>query len=915
MTGSFDPYQSWFQIPAAEQPPNHYRLLGLKNYESDLAKIDQAVNQRVQFLQDVAGQNPEASQKLLNEIASARLCLLDRETKQLYDANLKMSGRQSPLPSPHEKSVAPDPNSSRGASSIAPAEPAAKSRSKSPESTAQPKPNNRPQKSGIPIAYLIGIGLLVVAITGGAIGTIIMLNQSGKDPIAEADDNGSKTDGNSEGQTPEKNRQDTRTKKKSSAAKKSVVPTKSTKDSNTAPKKKGVSKSTKTKEEKKATDRPSGSKRGDPKTTSNSGDGKKKSTKDKPKDVRPAKPASQPVSRKWEQVIPMNGLIVWLDANDARLPLGPVKTWPNRYTIQENVFARAPEDRERPLPSKSLPVKKQNSINGLPTVHFDGQDEKGGFLVLGDLSKHFPKAATVFCVARPKDQRYNFYVTGPLDGAFRHANTGRVSMFAKTSRILIRKFPDPKTHCFVVECLPSSQNIWIDGEQIVSGAQVDFDPGTFHRIGCPANFDTAAANWKSYWRRQFLQGEIAEILVYNRKLSVTQRQHVENYLHHKWNAGKKYGPPPTPEQFGWVNIRKVQVDVLDRSGKKSVTSSAKQSLTRIIQTNNANRNSQEIIQIRCPFTWDKLSALQLALPVESGKKSQSCAIYQLEAFVVPKGKPLSDATAKKLNFSEAFSPVADVQFAIDDKPRPWLIPSGEKSVASVFFFDAPVVAPKEDAEFVLKIRQKGLTDFRILLTGNPARDELVRNIRRASGEKLDTKLAPDVFALNFGGETMNDGIMNWDKPVPFKKGANTHGYVGGRKRNFKGEYWRTCHEDIEAIRATVKNRRYDLRFVFADPIGRRGSRQFSFSIEGMRVPDFDIKDQISKKLTNARVPFNTEDKQIFGVANVYGEDYIIVDIKNVLVEDGQLDVEFHKGKGSTIISGFAASPSATRKKR
>ena len=31
----FDPYRKWLGIPPKDQPPNHYRLLGLELFETD----------------------------------------------------------------------------------------------------------------------------------------------------------------------------------------------------------------------------------------------------------------------------------------------------------------------------------------------------------------------------------------------------------------------------------------------------------------------------------------------------------------------------------------------------------------------------------------------------------------------------------------------------------------------------------------------------------------------------------------------------------------------------------------------------------------------------------------------------------------------------------------------------------------
>ncbi len=88
----FDPYHKWLGIPAAEQPVNHYRLLGLTLFESDPDVIDAATDQRVAFLRQCAtGEHVAESQKLLNEVAAARLCLLNAQKKRDYDERLRES--------------------------------------------------------------------------------------------------------------------------------------------------------------------------------------------------------------------------------------------------------------------------------------------------------------------------------------------------------------------------------------------------------------------------------------------------------------------------------------------------------------------------------------------------------------------------------------------------------------------------------------------------------------------------------------------------------------------------------------------------------------------------------------------------------------------------------------------------------
>jgi hypothetical protein len=90
MASGFDPYYKWLAIPPEEQPPNYYRLLGLRHFESDPEVIEAASDQRMAFLRTFqAGQYSALSQKLLNEVAGAKVCLLSPEKRAGYDAALR----------------------------------------------------------------------------------------------------------------------------------------------------------------------------------------------------------------------------------------------------------------------------------------------------------------------------------------------------------------------------------------------------------------------------------------------------------------------------------------------------------------------------------------------------------------------------------------------------------------------------------------------------------------------------------------------------------------------------------------------------------------------------------------------------------------------------------------------------------
>jgi hypothetical protein len=90
MGQAFDPYYNWLGIPEADQPPNYYRLLGLAPLEANPTVIEHAADRVMIHLRTfAAGPHGKDSQRLLNEVATARVCLLDAVRKGRYDADLQ----------------------------------------------------------------------------------------------------------------------------------------------------------------------------------------------------------------------------------------------------------------------------------------------------------------------------------------------------------------------------------------------------------------------------------------------------------------------------------------------------------------------------------------------------------------------------------------------------------------------------------------------------------------------------------------------------------------------------------------------------------------------------------------------------------------------------------------------------------
>jgi pSer/pThr/pTyr-binding forkhead associated (FHA) protein len=86
----YDALHLWLGIPPEEQPPSHYRLLGIRDFESNLEVIRNAADRQTVAVKRL-GVNAfqEIGQDLLNQITDAKLCLLKPDRKEVYDRDLK----------------------------------------------------------------------------------------------------------------------------------------------------------------------------------------------------------------------------------------------------------------------------------------------------------------------------------------------------------------------------------------------------------------------------------------------------------------------------------------------------------------------------------------------------------------------------------------------------------------------------------------------------------------------------------------------------------------------------------------------------------------------------------------------------------------------------------------------------------
>ncbi len=91
---TFDPYHKWLAIPPEDQPADYYRLLGVVRFETDPDVIGTAADLRMSFIQQLSnGPHRAESQRILNELAQARICLLDADRRRDYDLRLTSESR------------------------------------------------------------------------------------------------------------------------------------------------------------------------------------------------------------------------------------------------------------------------------------------------------------------------------------------------------------------------------------------------------------------------------------------------------------------------------------------------------------------------------------------------------------------------------------------------------------------------------------------------------------------------------------------------------------------------------------------------------------------------------------------------------------------------------------------------------
>jgi hypothetical protein len=181
MSDAFDPYFKWLGIPKPDQPPHAYRLLGIELFESDADVISNAADGRMAQIKSYqTGKFGAVSQKLLNEIAAAKICLLKLEKKAEYDRRLRAHLQKKAAPvqvaqvqsSPLAQAVAAPALNDAGLSFL------------DEYATAATRSTTRTATKAKKSAWLVPavIGVFAFALAGGAVGFYIYAD-GGRDQL------------------------------------------------------------------------------------------------------------------------------------------------------------------------------------------------------------------------------------------------------------------------------------------------------------------------------------------------------------------------------------------------------------------------------------------------------------------------------------------------------------------------------------------------------------------------------------------------------------------------------------------------------------------------------------------------------------------------------------------------------------
>ncbi|MEI6604978.1 MAG: Ig-like domain repeat protein [Verrucomicrobiota bacterium] len=251
-----------------------------------------------------------------------------------------------------------------------------------------------------------------------------------------------------------------------------------------------------------------------------------------------------------------DGLVVWLKADDINTgDANQVRTSGSDTFVKLWNDASGSGRKASNATEGDQPKYIASALNGKPAIRFTEDLSSGGNagtrLYLGDLSAQTPTAGSVFVVASPDetttrtgytlfDNRDNDgrWLSGPSQynestpGTFRGGRDGSFSTDA-----IKAAWPTSGSHVFAMESSSSIYRYLIDGAALATGS-ADYNSGSGQNwtIGNRAQGGNGGSQ---------LNGDISELVIFNRVLSTDEANQVGKYLADKYGVQTTYVLPGT----------------------------------------------------------------------------------------------------------------------------------------------------------------------------------------------------------------------------------------------------------------------------------------------------------------------------------------------------------------------------------
>ena len=236
-------------------------------------------------------------------------------------------------------------------------------------------------------------------------------------------------------------------------------------------------------------------------------------------------PEQQTVTLPGDSPIPASGALLWLRADDAVASAqgGKVQSWQN--TLVPNASAG-------PVHPDRLPMVVADAISGHAVVRFDGTDQTlMSSIDIGPRRMPYGTVVTVFrSTTADKSPFRKLY--GNDNGGFDRAvglddrSERNYTLFTGSGVAGYFDLVSNTTYVGVDEYSPDTFSGWVNGSVAVAKIAA-----AWHEDALPnMHIGGTGTVFNEYW-----SGDLAEIIVYARKLSDAERMQVEDYL------GQKYG--------------------------------------------------------------------------------------------------------------------------------------------------------------------------------------------------------------------------------------------------------------------------------------------------------------------------------------------------------------------------------------